>query len=66
MVKLEFGSGGDPECPHCKTRLYVGWDNEYGDPELGRHEIKCLNCNKEFTLECHVEFVTYPEIFRDS
>lgn len=48
--------GSEIQCPHCKESFSYQWENEYSDPEIGLHEVKCLACQKPFKIEVSLNF----------
>jgi hypothetical protein len=49
----------DIVCPKCEHQHGYEWDNEYSDPEVGRHDVECLSCGAPFRVEVTMKLSVY-------
>ena len=51
-----IGGHDDLICPACKHTYDVEWDTEYGDPLVGEHAAKCINCGAVIEFGVYYEY----------
>jgi len=62
MSSFSLCGGSDLKCPQCGHGFDIEWDTEYGDPQVGEHEVECCsNCGRSFSFECHYVYNILPE-----
>ncbi len=58
LARLVADGGDDLLCPHCKAKISVEWETEYGDPLVGEHSSECPKCYKEFRWSVYHEYTS--------
>ena len=43
-------------CPHCQAGLDIRWETEYGDPQIGDHDVLCPACQNTMRLQVRIDY----------